>query len=89
MLSPQTTGTESIQITSAEAGRLKVVLPYHPDRIAKMIKGWGLIRNGIRLRMDEIQRRTSKKSLGRRSQSWQDATEVLSYTAHGILYGTR
>ena len=28
----------SIQITSAEAGRLKIVLPYHPDRIAK-IKG--------------------------------------------------
>jgi hypothetical protein len=67
MLSPKTTGTESIQITSAEAARLKAVLPYHPDRIAKMIKGRGLIRNGIGLRMDEIQRRTSKKSLGLRS----------------------
>jgi integron integrase len=31
-------GTGSIQITSAEAGRLKIVFPYHPDRIAK-IKG--------------------------------------------------
>ena len=63
MLSVKTTGNGSIQITSAEAGRLKVVLPYHSDRIAK-IKGLGLIRNCIRLRMDEIPGRTSEKSLG-------------------------
>lgn len=31
-------GTGSIQITPAEAGRLKIILLYHPDRIAK-IKG--------------------------------------------------
>lgn len=38
MPSAKTAGNGSIQITSAEAGRLKVALPYHPDRIAK-IKG--------------------------------------------------
>jgi integron integrase len=38
MPSAKTAVNGSIQITSAEAGRLKVVLPYHPDRIAK-IKG--------------------------------------------------
>lgn len=38
MLSRKTTGNGLIQITRAEAGRLKVVLPYSPDRIAK-IKG--------------------------------------------------
>lgn len=36
MPSPKTIGSESIQITPAEAGRLKIVLPYHPDRIAKI-----------------------------------------------------
>jgi hypothetical protein len=36
MLSVKTTGNGSIQITSAEAGRLKVVLPYHPHRMAKI-----------------------------------------------------
>ena len=36
MLSPKTTETESIQIAPAKAGRLKIVLPYHPDRIAKI-----------------------------------------------------
>lgn len=58
----KTTGNGSTQITSAEAGRLTVVLPYHSDRIAK-IKGRGLIRNCIRLRMDEVPRRTSKNHL--------------------------
>ena len=38
MASAKTMENGSIQITSAEAGRLKIVLPYHPDRIAK-IKG--------------------------------------------------
>lgn len=38
MLSRKTTGTGSIQIALAEAGQLKVLLPYSPDRIAK-IKG--------------------------------------------------
>ena len=31
MLSLKTTETESIQIAPTEAGRLKIVLPYHPD----------------------------------------------------------
>jgi Phage integrase, N-terminal SAM-like domain len=38
MLSRKRTGNGSIQIALAEAGRLKIVLPYSPDRIAK-IKG--------------------------------------------------
>lgn len=34
-------GHGSIQITTAEAGRLKIVLPYHPNRVAtiKRVKG--------------------------------------------------
>jgi hypothetical protein len=56
MLSRKTTGNGSIQIALAEAGRLKVMLPYSPDRIAK-------------------------KSLGLRSQSWQDTVRVLSSIA--------
>jgi hypothetical protein len=90
MHSAKTTENGSIQITSAEAGQLKVVLPYHPDRIAK-IKGRGLLRNCRRPRMDEMQRRTSKKSLGLRSQILAGCHRglILHRKAIGILYGTR
>jgi len=36
MLSLKTTETELIQIAPTEAGRLKIVLPCHPDWIAKI-----------------------------------------------------
>ena len=41
VLSAKTMGHGSIQITTAEAGRLKIVLPYHPNRVAtiKRVKG--------------------------------------------------
>ena len=41
MLSAKTMGHGSIQIATAEAGRLKIVLPYHPSRVAtiKRVKG--------------------------------------------------
>ena len=46
-----------------------------PDR---RLKGRGLIPFRIGPRMDEIQRRTPKKSLGLRAQSWQDTAGGLS-----------
>jgi hypothetical protein len=53
-------------------------------RRGPVMKRRSLIRDRIGLCTDEIQRRTSKKSFGLRSQSWQDIARVLSNLARRL-----